>query len=519
MLQIPRPLVLAVLDGWGHRPDSFANAVLGCGPRHFLELQQRYPSTLLEAAGEAVGLPDGFIGNSEVGHTCLGAGRIVLQDLTRIHHAIAKSSFQNNPVLLEAFDGAKRSGATLHLMGLLSDGGVHSHIEHLRALVALAGRRGLDSVRVHAFLDGRDTPPKSALDFVQRAGAFLGADGPGRIASVCGRYFAMDRDRRWDRTRLAFRSMVHAEGNRAESAEAAIRAAYDRAETDEFVRPALIATPGAEPAVVRDGDAILFFNFRADRARQLTRAFTEKEFGEFDAGRRPALVSFTCMTEYDEKWKLPYAFHGEHPEHGLGETLAERHLPQVRIAETEKYAHVTYFFNGGREQPFSDEERVLIPSPKVATYDLQPEMSASGITDAVLKALGREERPLILVNFANADMVGHTGRWEAALAACRTVDDCLGRVAREVQRLGGTLIVTADHGNAEQMLQSDGKTPHTAHTTNPVPFILAGESLRGARLRGGGLLGDIAPTLLSLLGIDSPLSMTGKSLLAADHAA
>jgi len=519
MIQRPLPLVLVILDGWGHRSERSGNAVAGSEPRHFLDLQKTYPSMLLEASGEAVGLPGGFIGNSEVGHTCLGAGRTVLQDLTRIHRSIADGSFKSNPVILGAIDAAVKSGGALHLMGLLSDGGVHSHIDHLFALVDLAGRRGLDRLQVHAFLDGRDTAPQSALDFVRRTQTFLGVSGPGRIASVCGRYFAMDRDRRWDRTQLAFRALVHGEGDRHDTAEAAIRAAYDRSVTDEFLPPALMAPAGGDPAVVCDGDAVLFFNFRADRARQLTRAFTEKGFAEFDAGRRPALASFTCMTEYHEHYDLPAAFRSEHPDHALGEVLAAAGLPQVRVAETEKYAHVTYFFNGGRENKLAGEERILIPSAKVATYDLKPEMSAREIAASVVSALGREGKPFILVNFANADMVGHSGRYDATVAACRVVDDCLGLVARETLRVGGTLVVTADHGNAEQMLQPDGRTPHTAHTTNPVPFILAGEDLRGVRLRRSGVLGDIAPTLLSLLKIAPPPSMTGKSLLAADHAA
>jgi 2,3-bisphosphoglycerate-independent phosphoglycerate mutase len=470
---------------------------------------------LLEAAGEAVGLPAGFIGNSEVGHTCLGAGRTVQQDLTRIHHAIDDGSFAGNPVLAGAADAARKAGGRLHLMGLLSDGGVHSHLRHLQALVELAAKRGAGEVRVHAFLDGRDTPPQSAPDFIRRAAAFL-AGGAGRLASLCGRYYAMDRDRRWERTRRAFRALAHAEAERHETVEKALAAAYERGETDEFVQPALVCRPGDEAAVVRDRDAIIFFNFRADRARQLTRAFTEKEFAEFDTGARPALSHFACMTEYDERYALPAAFQSVTPEHALGEVLAASGLPQVRVAETEKYAHVTYFFNGGREQTFGGEERILVPSPKVATYDLQPQMSAPGITEAVLKTLAAGQRGFMLINFANADMVGHTGKYEAALAACRCADDCLGRIAREVHRLGGTLVVTADHGNAEQMLQADGRTPHTAHTTNPVPFILAGEALRGTRLRSSGLLGDVAPTLLSLLEIPPPAAMTGQSLLAAD---
>jgi 2,3-bisphosphoglycerate-independent phosphoglycerate mutase len=513
------PLVLVVLDGWGFRPERFGNAIVNCEPRHFLALQETYPSMLLEAAGEAVGLPQGFIGNSEVGHTCLGAGRTVIQDLTRIHRAIADGSFDSNPALAAVIDSAKHSGGTLHLMGLLSDGGVHSHIDHLRALVKLAGRRGQERVVVHAFLDGRDTPPRNALEYARRAQAFLAPDGPGRIGSVCGRYYAMDRDRRWDRTQRAFRALVHGEGNRHDTAEAAIQAAYDRGEGDEFVQPALIAAAGADPLTVRDGDSVVFFNFRADRARQITRAFTDREFTKFDAGRRPALVSFTCMTEYDERLALPAAFHSEFPEHGFAEVIAGAGLRQVRIAETEKYAHVTYFFSGGREQAYSGEQRVLIPSPKVATYDLKPEMSAREVTQAVVTALGADRESVLLVNLANADMVGHTGRYEAALSACGVVDECLGVVAREAQRVGGTLVVTADHGNAEQMWQADGKTPHTAHTTNPVPFILCGDGLRGTQLRRAGLLGDVAPTLLALLDIDPPAAMTGKSLLAADHAA
>ncbi|MEE9218365.1 MAG: 2,3-bisphosphoglycerate-independent phosphoglycerate mutase [Acidobacteriota bacterium] len=518
MKERPLPLVLLVLDGWGHCPERSGNAIVNCDPRHILALQETYPSTLLQAAGEAVGLPDGYIGNSEVGHSCLGAGRTVLQDLTRIQNAIADGSFCANPALTAAMEMARRKGSTLHLMGLVSDGGVHSHIEHLRALVKLAGKKGLERLVVHAFLDGRDTPPRSGLGYIQRLESFLGRDGPGRIGSLCGRYFAMDRDRRWDRTARAFQVLVHGGGNCHASGVEAVEAAYARGETDEFVSPIVVAPPGAQPATIRDGDVVIYFNFRADRARQLTRALTETDFSEFDTGRRPKLALFTCMAVYDATLELPAAFESLPPEHVLGEILSAADLRQVRAAETEKYAHVTYFFNGGREKAFRGEERLLIPSPKVPTYDLKPEMSAREITRALVKALDRDPRRVVLVNYANADMVGHTGRYEAALSACHTVDECVGTLARAIQRLGGTLIVTADHGNAEQMWQVDGRTPHTAHTTNPVPFILVGERFRGARLQRQGLLSDIAPTLLSLLGIAPPPNMTGKSLLVTDRA-
>jgi 2,3-bisphosphoglycerate-independent phosphoglycerate mutase len=473
----------------------------------------------LSAAGEAVGLPDGFIGNSEVGHTCLGAGRTVEQDLTRIHHAIADGSFACNPVLLAAMERARRNGSSLHLLGLVSDGGVHSHIEHLFALVKMARDTGVQRVVVHPFMDGRDTPPRSGLGYLRRLEEFLSEQNLGSVHTVCGRYFAMDRDQRWDRTQRAYRALVHGEGERHDTACGAVQAAYERDVGDEFVPPAVVARAGETPPVVGDGDSLIFFNFRADRARQLTRAFTEKGFNEFETGRRPKLARYSCMSVYDQKWNLPAAFEPIPPHHVFGELIAAADLRQVRAAETEKYAHVTYFFNGGREEVFSGEERLLIPSPKVATYDLEPEMSAREITAAMIGALQREAHRVALLNYANPDMVGHTGSYDATLSACRTVDECLGKLAREVHRLGGTLVVTADHGNAEQMWQPDGRTPHTAHTTNPVPFILAGEHLRGVKLRRQGLLGDIAPTLLSLLNIDPPADMTGKSLLAADHPA
>ena len=515
----PLPLVLVILDGWGHRPERSGNAILNSEPRNLLSLQETYPSTLLRAAGEAVGLPDGFIGNSEVGHICLGAGRTVLQDLTRIHKSVADGSFARNPTLVAAMDPARRPGSSLHLMGLLSDGGVHSHIEHLLALVKMAGDAGVRRIVVHAFMDGRDTPPRSGLDLIRRLSDYLERPNLGTIGSVCGRYFAMDRDHRWDRTERAYRALVHGEGEQHDTATGAVQSSYDHGVSDEFVPPTVLMRAGETSSTVADGDSVIFFNFRADRARQLTRAFTEKDFTGFDTGRQPRLARYTCMTVYDEKWSLPAAFEPVPPHHVFGELIASVGLHQLRAAETEKYAHVTYFFNGGRETAFSGEERLLIPSPKVATYDLKPEMSAHEITAALIRALKQEPGRVALVNFANADMVGHTGRYEAALSACRTVDECLGKLAREVHRLGGTLIITADHGNAEQMWQTDGRTPHTAHTTNPVPFVLAGEPFRGAALRRDGLLGDIAPTLLSLLKIDPPADMTGTSLLAADHPA
>jgi len=513
----PLPMVLVVLDGWGHLDGDGGNAIRRCGAPVMNGLARDWPSGLLQAAGEAVGLPPGYIGNSEVGHLCLGAGRVVWQDMSRISRAAAAGEFDGNRVLIEGMLAAGRPGAALHLMGLLSDGGVHSHIDHLDALLRLAARHRLKNVFLHAFLDGRDTPPRSGVSYVERAEAMLRAAGAGRFATASGRYYAMDRDNRWERTEKAWRALVRREGPRFPTATAAVESAYAAGLGDEFVLPSIVdpptAAPGARDPAVRDGDAIIFFNFRADRARQLTRVFTEAGFDRFPAEPRPQLGRFVCLTRYEQSFALPVAFPPQ-PLHGtFGEAIAAAGLRQLRIAETEKYAHVTYFFNGGDERIFPGEERCLIPSSKVATYDLKPEMMANEVTAEVVRRLRQEPRQVVILNYANADMVGHTGRLEPTIEACRVVDRCVGEVTRTVLELGGAAVVTADHGNAEQMIDRQGG-PITAHTTNPVPVHVVGRGFEGKMLRPEGLLADVAPTMLGILGIPPPKEMEGRSLFA-----
>ncbi|MDK2855625.1 MAG: 2,3-bisphosphoglycerate-independent phosphoglycerate mutase [Bacillota bacterium] len=508
---VSRPIVLIVMDGWGERGEREGNAVALAQTPNIDGYLKKYPHTLLGAAGEDVGLPAGQMGNSEVGHLNLGAGRIVYQELTRISRAIREGTFFTNPVLTEAM--AKARGQSLHLMGLLSDGGVHSHIEHLFAFLELAKRSGLGRVYVHAFLDGRDVPPACARRYLEELEKKCAELSIGEIATISGRYYAMDRDRRWERTALAYRALVHGQGETAPSAQAALEAAYARGETDEFVRPTVILRQDGTPrGRIEDGDVVIFFNFRPDRARQLTRALIEADFAGFDRGPRVPRVHFVCLTQYDETFAAPVAFPPEELRDTLGEYLAAKGLKQLRIAETEKYAHVTFFFSGGEEKPFPGEERRLIPSPKVATYDLKPEMSAYEVTDALLKELGEREYDLVVLNYANADMVGHTGSLEAAIRAVEAVDACVGRVVQAVLERGGAAIITADHGNAEEMIDPVTGEPHTAHTTNPVPFILVTPEPGRWGLRRGRLA-DVAPTILELLGLPRPEAMTGKSLL------
>jgi 2,3-bisphosphoglycerate-independent phosphoglycerate mutase len=510
------PTMLIVLDGWGHRDATEGNAIALAAPRFMQSLGRDFPSALLSASGEAVGLPPGYIGNSEVGHLCLGAGRVVLQELARINQAILTGAFDRNQTLLRAAALASRPEAALHVMGLLSDGGVHSHIDHLEVLLRLARDRGVTRLFLHAFLDGRDTPPRSGLDYVDRAERMLQAAGLGRIATISGRYYAMDRDNRWERTEKAFRALVRREGARFPTAADAVRASHAVGVGDEFVPPAIIDPPDGAPerdAAIRDGDAVIFFNFRADRARQLTRALTEADFDRFPRPSHPHLALFVCFTRYDRTFDLPVAFAPHHLDRVFGEVVSATGLAQLRIAETEKYAHVTYFFNGGEERVFPGEERCLIPSSKVATYDLQPEMSALELTAEVLRRLRERPRQVVILNFANADMVGHTGKLDETVRACRVVDDAVAQVVRETLRLGGAAVVTADHGNAEQMIDPANGSPVTAHTTNPVPVHVVSEALRGRRLRPDGRLADVAPTLLQLLEIPQPEEMEGRSLI------
>jgi 2,3-bisphosphoglycerate-independent phosphoglycerate mutase len=504
----PKPVMLLILDGWGHREEREDNAIAQADAPNWRRLLSECPNTLIQTSGKHVGLPDGQMGNSEVGHMNLGAGRVVYQDLTRISKSIADGDFFANPVLRETMAHTKAAGGCLHLLGLLSDGGVHSHISHVYALVELARREGIGEVCIHAFTDGRDTPPKSGAGYLAELEAELARLGLGRVATVSGRYYAMDRDNRWDRVEQAWRALVLGSGVPADSSAAAIAAAYAAGETDEFIKPRVIQ-PASQ---VRDGDGVIFFNFRADRARELTRAFTQGDFAGFERPQAPRLSAFTCMAEYDETFALPVAFAPETYPDLLGAVVARAGLQQLRIAETEKYAHVTFFFNGGEETPFPGEERVLVPSPQeVATYDQKPAMSAVEVTDEVVRRIGSGDYALIVLNYANPDMVGHTGILPAAVTAMEVVDRCVGRVIDALLAAGGSALITADHGNCEQM--DDGRgAPHTAHTANLVPLILVDPEHRGMHLREG-ILADIAPTILALLELPQPEAMSGRSLL------
>jgi 2,3-bisphosphoglycerate-independent phosphoglycerate mutase len=510
-----RRIALIILDGWGRREAAPDNAVTRAGTPRLSALEAAYPHTTLGAAGEGVGLPEGQMGNSEVGHLNLGAGRVVYQDLTRINRAVRTGAIFENPVLVDACDAVRRTGGTLHFFGLLSDGGVHSHQEHLYALLDLARRRGCAKIAVHAFLDGRDTPPKSGAGYVEALEGELAKGGSGRIATVMGRYYAMDRDTRWERVEMAYAALRRGEGTRHGSASEAVRAAYAEGQTDEFVTPRVIVGPdGAPTALLEDGDAVICYNFRADRAREITRALAIEGFAGFGVSDRPDLARYVCMTEYDETFSLPVAFPPESLVNILAEVLSGAGLKQLRIAETEKYAHVTFFFNGGVEHAYPGESRVLIASPRdVATYDQKPEMSAFGVRDRLLTEIGTGAHDCIVVNFANLDMVGHTGVMAAAEAAVRAVDTCVGDLVDALRESGYATLVTADHGNAEQMWDATAGQPMTAHTTNRVPFLLVDDERTTARLRPDGILADVAPTMLEIIGLAQPPQMTGRSLL------
>lgn len=504
------PVVLIVMDGWGCAPESSGNAIAQARIPNLTWYWRRFPHTLLGAAGEDVGLPAGQMGNSEVGHLNLGAGRIVYQDYSRINRAISQGDFFTNSVLLEAL--AQAQGQSLHLMGLVSDGGVHSHMNHVYALLELAAQHDLQRVFVHAFLDGRDVPPTSAGTYLAALEEKMAELNLGHIATISGRYWAMDRDRRWERTALAYKALVLGEGKTAPSAAQAIKQAYEQGETDEFVRPTVLVQDNGDPvARVKDGDMIIFFNFRPDRARQLTRTFVDEDFSEFSRGPQPPAVHFVCFTQYNETIKAPVAFAPQRLTNTLGEYLSRQGLTQLRIAETEKYAHVTIFFSGGEEQPFPGEQRRLIPSPKVATYDLKPEMSAYEVTAAVIEELRQGKFHLVILNYANVDMVGHTGKIAATIQAVETVDRCVGQVVEEVLRQRGVALITADHGNGEEMLD-EGNRPHTAHSCNQVPFIVVADDTDAWEVRPGRLA-DVAPTILDLLDLPTPAEMTGESLL------
>jgi 2,3-bisphosphoglycerate-independent phosphoglycerate mutase len=493
------------MDGFGDAGATPGNAIEAANTPNLDRLFAENPKTALDAAGLAVGLPEGQMGNSEVGHLNIGAGRVVYQELTRINLAASDGSLAENPVLDEAISGAVTDGKAVHLMGLLSDGGVHSSQEHLFALVEMAKARGATKVWIHAFLDGRDVPPKSGLGFVAAAGRRLSDIGVGRIATVMGRYYAMDRDNRWDRVEKAWRAIVLGAGVHAGTAAEAVRESYVSGVTDEFVVPAV-----CERARVEDGDAVIFFNFRPDRARELTRAFVDPTFEGFE---RPAMpqTRFVCLTQYDPTIPAAVAFPKELPTHVLADVLAENNLKQLHIAETEKYAHVTFFFNGGAEEPKPGETRVLVPSPKISTYDKQPEMSEPEVAQRLADAIRAREADVYIVNFANCDMVGHTGDMKAAIKAVEAVDAGVGQVVSAVREVGGVALITADHGNAESMVDSDGSTPFTAHTLSKVPLVVVADGVRD--LAGDGILADVAPTLLELIGIEKPAEWTGRSLL------
>jgi len=506
------PLTLIILDGFGYRAEREGNSIALAQMPHYHELLEEYPHTLIEASGECVGLPHGVMGNSNVGHLCLGAGRVLRTDVERINHEIKSGEFFHNLALNAAMDSAVKHDRALHIMGLVSDGLVHSSQEHAYALLRMAKDNGVRRVFVHCFLDGRDTPPSSAEKYIAAMQEKCREIGAGEIATVMGRYYAMDRDKRWERTERAYKLLVNGEGQRARDPLAAIRKSYEQGVTDEFVEPIVCVREDGQPmAKIENGDSVMFFNFRADRARQITSSLAVPGFDDFTVPHRPH-VHFVCFAVYDKNYPLPVAFPPELPRNILAEAFAGLGVRNYRMAETEKYAHVTYFFNGGTEREFPHERRLLVPSPKVATYDLTPEMSVFRITDKLLRAIEDAETDVFIVNFANADMVGHTGKLDKTIEACQHIDTCLGWITKAMRTARGVTLITADHGNAELMIDLKTGQPHTAHTTNPVPFHLIDEDSLGLKLREGGALEDVAPTMLALLGIDKPKEMTGRDL-------
>ncbi|HMF90089.1 MAG TPA: 2,3-bisphosphoglycerate-independent phosphoglycerate mutase [Candidatus Angelobacter sp.] len=526
-----RPLVLIILDGWGYAPPSKANAISLARKPNYDRLLNEFPNTLIHTSGRYVGLPTGQMGNSEVGHLNIGAGRIVYMDITKIDVMIEKGDFFTNPVLLEAVKSARSGGRRLHLCGLLSDGGVHSHQNHLYALLRMARQNGVDRVFVHCFMDGRDTLPTNGAAYIEQLQQKMRETGAGKVASVSGRYYAMDRDKKWDRELKAFNAMVQAKAEGGEYVDAVqgVKESYNRGVTDEFIVPFVcVDNRGQALATIRDEDSVINFNFRADRARQITRCLA-RESGLTERGGRdlpdaealdaaiprdrvPKNLKYVCMTQYDKQFTLPFVVQPDALKNILANVMAEHNLRNLRVAETEKYAHVTYFFNGGVEKPFPGEDRVLVPSPKVATYDLKPEMSAAGIAETVVKAANDSAFDVVIVNFANADMVGHSGKIPPTIQAVETVDACLGEIYQAVRRRGGAMLITADHGNAEMMIDPATGGPHTAHTTNPVPFIVVSEDAQKFSLRPDGSLQDISPTVLGMLGFQQPKEMTGHDL-------
>ncbi len=506
------PLALIIIDGWGNSPQREGNAIAQAATPYYDDLSEAYPSTLLEASGTRVGLPAGVMGNSEVGHLNIGSGRVVRMDVSRVDYEIATGEFVKNPILVAAMDGVKGRGTSLHLMGLISDGQVHSSLEHLYALLRMAKQRGLTRVYIHCFLDGRDTPPRSAIDYLTALQQKITEIDCGRIATLIGRYYAMDRDKRWERTKRAYDLLVHGEGEPTTDPVSAIKKSYERGITDEFIEPIVASDENREPITkIGNDEAVIFFNFRPDRARQLTRALVVPGFNEFPVPDRPR-VDFVCFTVYDRTFPLAVAFAPQEHKSVLAEVWAGKRVRNYRMAETEKYAHVTYFFNGGVEKEYECERRLLVPSQKIATYDLRPEMSAFKLTEQVIHGIEEGETDIFVINFANPDMVGHTGKLDKTIEACQYVDTCLGWITKAIRQARGITLITADHGNAEQMINFKTGQPHTAHTTNLVPFHLIDEGSRGLKLREGGALEDVAPTILGLQGIEQPAEMTGRDL-------
>lgn len=517
------PFVLIVMDGWGYSPRRDGNAIALARTPNIDAIAATWPHTLLAASGGAVGLPDGQMGNSEVGHLNLGAGKKVVQDFTRITDAITNGTFFENEALLAAIAHVRQRNSTLHLCGLLGNGGVHAHQRHLEGCLRLAAKHGIERVAIHSFTDGRDTSPSGGVGFMKEllaAAEAINPEHPARVATISGRLWAMDRDNRWERTGRVYRAMTEGEGTPATDPVAAIATAYTAGTTDEFIEPIVLRDVGGQPvALVRDGDAVIYYNFRADRARQLTKAFVMPELPPPAEGvfARPEMIadfSFVTMTDYEKGLPVLVAFPGDDVEQPLAKVISDHGLKQYHSAETEKYAHVTYFINGGRETPFPGEDRLLVPSPKVKTYDLQPEMSAAGITENAVERIRSGDYAMVIMNYANADMVGHTGVLDAAILAVETVDNCVGKIVETTLGVGGAVFITADHGNADQMVDYVTGEPFTAHTTNPVPFYFVVPSRQNVTLRTGGILADVAPTALQVMGIELPADMTGKSLIA-----
>ena len=504
-----KPVMLMILDGFGINPNEKGNAVAIANTPNIDKLKKTWPTTIIHTSGLDVGLPEGQMGNSEVGHTNIGAGRIVYQDLTRITKSIEDGDFFSIKELSDAIDNCKKNNSNLHIMGLLSDGGVHSHIRHLVALLEFAKRKDFENVYVHCFMDGRDTPPTSGEGYIAKLEEKMKEKGVGKIATIEGRFYAMDRDKRWNRVKEAYDAMVNGVGEEATSALGAIEASYQKEVFDEFVKPTVICNGDSPVATIKDNDSVIFFNFRPDRAREITRTLVDKDFNEFETKKMN--LFFVCFTQYDETMpNVKIAFKPETLVNTFGEYISKKGLKQLRIAETEKYAHVTFFFNGGEEKEYEGEDRILVPSPKVETYDLKPEMSALEVTDKVVEAINSGKYDSIILNYANPDMVGHTGSLEAAVKAVETIDGCVGKVVEAIEKQNGVLIITADHGNAEQMIDYKTGEPQTAHTTNPVPLILVG--LEGVKLKEGKLA-DLAPTMLDIMGLEKPQEMTGESLI------